>query len=239
MFAQHKLSNDTRSPSFIASLETKRAEIRRNQIAKTQPKIQNKSLDNSQIRYPTIYKPPQLISLLDTISKIHNVDPHLVRAIAQAESSFNPNAVSHAGAMGIMQLMPKTAKRFGVTDPFCPIQNVIGGVKYLQWLLDFFNGDAEKAIAAYNAGENAVIRHSGIPPFNETRNYVPKVMSLWKNQNVQPLTVSINSMAQQSNNKNKPKPIQSSSQPVITRVNYHPMPQVESMSVQLITKNQY
>jgi hypothetical protein len=83
-----------------------------------------------------------------------------------------------------MQLIPATAARFGVVDPFDPVQNITGGAKYLRWLMEHFGNDFTKVIAAYNAGENAVARHNGIPPFAETKAYVPKVMNLWKNKSV-------------------------------------------------------
>ena len=107
----------------------------------------------------------------------HNVDPVLLTAMAQVESAWNPRAVSHKGAQGLMQLMPATAKRFGVQDSFDPAQNLDGGARYMRWLLDRFEGDTELALAGYNAGEGAVDRHSGIPPFPETQNYVVKVLA--------------------------------------------------------------
>jgi hypothetical protein len=127
---------------------------------------------------------PELISLIDQIADEHGVDTWLVRAIIQVESAFYENARSHKGAMGLMQLIPATAKRFNVIDPFDPVQNITGGVKYLRWLIEYFDSDYTKAIAAYNAGENAVKKHNGIPPFAETKAYVPKVMRLWENKAV-------------------------------------------------------
>jgi soluble lytic murein transglycosylase-like protein len=129
-------------------------------------------------------KSPELIALIDEISTAHGVDTWLVRAVVQAESAFYEKAQSRKGAMGLMQLIPATAKRFGVLDPFDPVQNITGGVKYLKWLMDHFENDFTKVIAAYNAGENAVKKHNGIPPFAETRAYVPKVKRLWENKSV-------------------------------------------------------
>ncbi|WP_052338359.1 lytic transglycosylase domain-containing protein [Luteimonas huabeiensis] len=103
------------------------------------------------------------------------VDEAIVRAIMHAESAFNPNALSRAGAQGLMQLMPATARRFGVANPFDPAQNIRGGVEYLAWLLRRFNGDLTLAAAGYNAGEGAVDRHGGVPPYSETRRYVERV----------------------------------------------------------------
>jgi len=109
---------------------------------------------------------------------VHGVDEALVRAIMHAESWFNPAAVSHAGAQGLMQLMPATQARFGVADPFDPLANISAGVAYLAVLLDEFDNDWELAVAAYNAGETAVRLHAGIPPFAETREYVRRIRIL-------------------------------------------------------------
>lgn len=105
----------------------------------------------------------------------HGVDEALIRAVIHAESAFNPNAVSRAGAQGLMQLIPATAKRFGVEDPFAPGQNIEGGVEYLAWLGKRFSGDLSKITAGYNAGEGAVERHGGVPPYAETQVYVQRV----------------------------------------------------------------
>ena len=110
----------------------------------------------------------------------YGVDRALIRAIIHTESAFDKHAVSHKGAMGLMQLMPATAKRFGVRNAYNPEQNIDGGVRYLKYLLDMFNNDVRLASAAYNAGENAVIKYNGIPPYKETRNYVVKVARLHK-----------------------------------------------------------
>jgi soluble lytic murein transglycosylase-like protein len=104
-----------------------------------------------------------------------DVDAALVSAVIKAESSYNPRIVSHKGAQGLMQLMPGTAKRFGVTDPFDPHANVHGGVRYLRWLLDRFEGNAELALAGYNAGEGNVAKYDGVPPFRETVEYIKRI----------------------------------------------------------------
>jgi soluble lytic murein transglycosylase-like protein len=111
-------------------------------------------------------------------TQAYNVSLELVRAIIQVESDFDHLARSSKGAQGLMQLMPATAARFGVGDPFDPRQNIFGGVQYLRFLLDLFGGDVVLASAAYNAGENAVLRYNGVPPYRETRNYVDKVQGL-------------------------------------------------------------
>lgn len=113
-------------------------------------------------------------------SEIFGVDAALVRAIMHAESWFEPQAVSRSGAQGLMQLMPATQHRFGVANPFDPLDNVTAGVAYLAWLLEEFGGDLDRVIAAYNAGENAVRRHDGIPPYPETREYVRRVNILYR-----------------------------------------------------------
>ncbi len=105
----------------------------------------------------------------------YGVEEAVVRAIIHAESSFNPMALSHAGAQGLMQLMPATARRFGVTNSYDAGQNIRGGVQYLAWLLKRFNGNLSLAAAGYNAGEGAVDRHGGVPPYQETQRYVARV----------------------------------------------------------------
>ncbi|MBX3712803.1 MAG: lytic transglycosylase domain-containing protein [Lysobacter sp.] len=108
----------------------------------------------------------------------HGVDEAVVRAIIHAESSFNPNALSRVGAQGLMQLMPGTARRFGVDNAFDATQNIRGGVQYLAWLLKRYNGDLTLAAAGYNAGEGAVDKYKGVPPYSETRLYVERVRVL-------------------------------------------------------------
>ncbi|MGL4394083.1 MAG: lytic transglycosylase domain-containing protein [Brevinema sp.] len=114
-------------------------------------------------------------------SKEFDVDERLIHAVIQAESAYNPNAVSRAGAQGLMQLMPATAEELGVTDSFSPEQNIIGGTKYLREMLDYYKGDLIKTLAAYNAGPTAVDRSNGIPPYRETREYVPRVLNYYYN----------------------------------------------------------
>ena len=113
--------------------------------------------------------------LLESTALKHEVEPALVESVIKVESNFNSHAVSNKGAEGLMQLIPATARRFGVRNSFDPAQNIEGGVRYLKYLMEMFNGDERLALAAYNAGEGAVIRHKGIPPYPETRNYVYQV----------------------------------------------------------------
>jgi soluble lytic murein transglycosylase-like protein len=109
----------------------------------------------------------------------HNVDPNLVRAVIKVESNFNPNAVSRKGAMGLMQLMPSTARQLKVKNPFDPEQNVDAGVRQLKQLLESYNGDIKLTLAAYNAGAGAVARNSGVPHYAETQNYVRRITNLY------------------------------------------------------------
>jgi len=109
----------------------------------------------------------------------HQVDPALVRAVIETESNWNPSAVSRKGALGLMQLIPGTAHRFGVNDAFSPKQNVDAGVRYLKTLLERYNGNLDLALAAYNAGEGAVDRAHGVPAYRETRSYVQKVQEAY------------------------------------------------------------
>ena len=153
-------------------------------------------------RYKLVYKIPQawtarpnawtpnfpksidigkLVPVIDNAARTHGVDPRLVHAVIRAESGYNDRAQSNKGALGLMQLIPATAERMGVKNPFDPVDNIFGGTRYLSQLIKMFNGDLELALAGYNAGENAVIRYGNrIPPFAETQAYVPKVMAFYR-----------------------------------------------------------
>jgi soluble lytic murein transglycosylase-like protein len=120
--------------------------------------------------------------LVTSISKKHSVPVKLVKAVIQVESGYDHQAISPVGAMGLMQLMPDTATRFGVAKAFVPEQNIEGGVRYLKYLLKLFKSNTKLAVAAYNAGENRVKQLGGIPPFVETQNYVRKVLALYSGQ---------------------------------------------------------
>ena len=121
----------------------------------------------------------EINSIVRRVADRHRVDPELIRAIIQTESDYDPGAVSSKGAMGLMQLIPATAERFGVENPFDPAQNIEGGVSYLKYLLKLFGGNLPLSLAAYNAGENTVIRSGGIPAIPETEHYVRKVTRLY------------------------------------------------------------
>ena len=119
----------------------------------------------------------QILNVVNQVAEKHEVDEKLVQALIKQESGFNPNAKSKAGAMGLMQLMPSTAKNLGVQDPYNIVQNVEGGVKYLKSMLNKYNGNVILALAAYNAGPGAVDKYDGVPPYKETQNYVRNILA--------------------------------------------------------------
>ena len=124
-----------------------------------------------------------LRDLAAAVARRHGLDPDLVMAVVSVESGFRPQAVSPKGAQGLMQLMPKTASSLGVADAFDPAQNLDGGTRHLGQLLTLYGGDLTRALAAYNAGEGAVHRHGGVPPYRETRAYVKRVLERYRGQN--------------------------------------------------------
>jgi soluble lytic murein transglycosylase-like protein len=134
----------------------------------------------TKLKFASSVNPAEFEQLIKACSIKYGVNASLVKAVIHAESGYNPNAVSSKGASGLMQLMPSTAKSLKVADRFNPKDNVEGGVKYLRFLLDTFRGDVSLAVAAYNAGLNKVAKYGGIPPYNETRTYVNRVLSYMK-----------------------------------------------------------
>ena len=127
----------------------------------------------------TAATPGDIDTAIEQAAARHNVDPNLVRAVIKVESNFNPNAVSRKGAMGLMQLMPSTARQLNVNNPFDPEQNVDAGVRHLKQLLESYGGDIKLTLAAYNAGAGAVARSSGVPHYAETQNYVRRITNLY------------------------------------------------------------
>ena len=151
-------------------------------------------------RVPALAAEEYRRSVRDTMLAIasrEGVDPALVEAIITVESDFNPRAVSPKGAMGLMQLMPQTASRYGVSNPFDPQENLTGGIRYLRDLLRTFGGDLPRALAAYNAGETAVLTYGGLPPYRETREYVQKVLARYHPGRVLPASTGTLSIGRQ------------------------------------------
>ena len=129
---------------------------------------------------------PALDPIIFEVGEKQGVDPRFIHAVIWQESRYKTKALSHAGAQGLMQLIPATAERFGCEDPHDPVQNITAGTKYLSWLLKRFSGNVELALAGYNAGEGAVDKYDGIPPYNETQNYV-KIISKRYGKNYHPV----------------------------------------------------
>lgn len=132
---------------------------------------------SSEVKRTDYSSKSKIKDLISKVSKKHGVDEKLVNALVNQESGFNPKAKSRVGAMGLMQLMPATAKGLGITNPMDPEQNVEGGVKYLKSMLNRYNGNVILALAAYNAGPGAVDKYDGVPPYKETQNYVKSILA--------------------------------------------------------------
>ena len=132
------------------------------------------------VMVPSSEAQKKVLGLVNQLAPEYGVSPRLALAVIRAESNFNPMALSNKNAQGLMQLIPDTSARFNVKKPFDPEQNLRGGLAYLRWLLAYFEGDVSLVAAAYNAGEGAVNRYRGVPPYAETRGYVQRIMSLFK-----------------------------------------------------------
>ena len=171
---------------------------------------------SSQSLIGTSATPREVDSAIEAAARRHNVDANLVRALIRVESNFNSHAVSRKGAMGLMQLMPSTARQLKVTNPFDPDQNVDAGVRHLKKLLQDFNGNVKLSLAAYNAGAGAVHRNAGIPNYAETRNYVSRITALYNSGDNSPFRNMVGSHYSSSY---EPMRISRDSQGVLTVTN--------------------
>jgi hypothetical protein len=167
-----ELTNVPTDPSFLPIVTATLVDSIRNSVSEPAVTLSPVALAQRVQRYQT---------LVSEVAQSTNLDPKLLHALIAVESGYNPQAVSRAGAVGLMQLMPATARRYGIQNSHDPLQNITGGARYLRDLLKMFNNDLPLVLAAYNAGEHAVLRHGRqIPPFKETIAYVPKVLALYK-----------------------------------------------------------
>jgi soluble lytic murein transglycosylase-like protein len=163
--------SDQRTGKLVRSMVVSPKAVAEQRIAETVVPTHVVGPDSPSAAVPASY-PTGINEAVERIAAEHSLPPQLIHSVIKVESNYNAHAVSSKGALGLMQLIPSTARRFGVSDAFNPIENIQGGAKYLRYLLDLFDGSYSLALAAYNAGEAAVARYGGIPPFAETQNYV-------------------------------------------------------------------
>ena len=161
----------------ILSSPSLRADSMSSSVDKTSPKIST-NMGNGQ-KATGVDSRTRYISLINEWAPQYNLDANLVEAVVAVESNFDRFAVSKKGAQGLMQLIPATAKRFGVRDVFDAADNIRGGIRYLNFLMSYFQGNLEHVLAAYNAGERTVVRYHGVPPYPETQKYIRKVTNLY------------------------------------------------------------
>lgn len=163
------LSNQ--APTGVASVV--RTDVRTGKLVRTMVVTHQPAPANAAA--PEVRADAAMTPTVEQIAAEHSLPPELIHSVIKVESNYNPFAISPKGAMGMMQLIPATARRFGVSDVFNPVDNIQGGARYLKYLLDLYHGNYPLALAAYNAGEDAVARYGGVPPFPETQNYVIQV----------------------------------------------------------------
>lgn len=177
---QHILQElNSTSSNFEAKLKKElylKTELQNNQVV-FKKQLTKKENTNNNFSYS---KQVKFNDIIEKVSKKYNLSSELINSIIKTESNFNPNAVSEAGAVGLMQIMPKTAEHLGINDPLNPQENIEGGVKYLKEMLDRYK-NIELALAAYNAGPSNVDKYNGIPPFKETEEYIKKVLKPFSN----------------------------------------------------------
>jgi len=164
---------DLRTGKLVRSMVVVSKPLNELKVAETvvRPRVVN----GAEPAAPPRTAPTGIDEAVDRIAALHSLPPQLIHSVIKVESNYNPYAVSVKGAQGLMQLIPETARRFGVTNTFNPVDNIQGGARYLRYLLDLYGGNYPLALAAYNAGEGAVARYGGVPPYAETQNYLVQV----------------------------------------------------------------
>jgi len=169
---------DVRTGKLVRSVVVTPKNIAGRRVEETvvAPRVVTPSLPTAEPLVP----PAGIEQAVEQIAAQHSLSPALIHSVIKVESNYDPHAVSPKGALGLMQLIPSTARRFGVTDVFNPVENIQGGARYLKYLLNLFGGSYSRALAAYNAGEAAVARYRGVPPFSETQNYLVRVLQQWE-----------------------------------------------------------